>query len=55
MARKKSLNIVEAVEAEALTEFESFELPPAKAACKMVDAENVKELVDLLHDEAKVI
>ncbi len=55
MARKKPLNIVEAVEAEVLTEFESFELPPAKAACKMVDAENVKELVDLLHNEAKVI
>ncbi|MCD4773818.1 MAG: electron transfer flavoprotein subunit beta/FixA family protein [Bacteroidales bacterium] len=55
MARKKPLNIVEAVDAETLTEFENFELPSAKAACKMVDAENVKELVDLLHNEAKVI
>lgn len=55
MARKKPLNVVEAIEAENLTEFENYELPPAKAACKMVDAENVKELVDLLHNEAKVI
>ncbi|NQU84619.1 MAG: hypothetical protein HQ541_02555 [Mariniphaga sp.] len=55
MARKKPLNVIPAVETEALTEFVSYELPPAKAACKMVDAENVKELVDLLHNEAKVI
>lgn len=55
MARKKPLNMVEAVEAEALTEYMTYELPPPKAACKMVDAENVKELVNLLHNEAKVI
>lgn len=55
MARKKPLNVVEPVEAEALTETVSFELPPPKAACKMVDEENVKELVNLLHHEAKVI
>jgi electron transfer flavoprotein beta subunit len=55
MARKKPLNVVAASGEEALTEFVSYELPPPKAACKMVDAENVKELVDLLHNEAKVI
>jgi electron transfer flavoprotein beta subunit len=55
MARKKPLNVLPAVETKALTEFVSYELPPAKAACKIVDAENVKELVDLLHNEAKVI
>ncbi len=55
MARKKPLNVVSPVEVETLTEFASFELPPSKAACKMVDAENVKELVELLHNEAKVI
>ena len=55
MARKKPLNVLPAVETEALTEFVSYELPPAKAACKIVDAENVKELVNLLHNEAKVI
>lgn len=55
MARKKPLNVVAAAGEEPLTEFVSYELPPPKAACKMVDADNVKELVNLLHNEAKVI
>lgn len=55
MARSKPLKVVEPVQSEALTEYVSYEMPPAKAACKMVDAENVKELVHLLHTEAKVI
>lgn len=55
MARKKPLEVIPATETEALTEFVSFELPPPKAKCKMVDAENIGELVDLLHNEAKVI
>ena len=55
MARKKPLTVVPGADEGALTTFVSYDLPPAKAACKMVDAENVKELVDLLHNEAKVI
>jgi electron transfer flavoprotein beta subunit len=55
MARKKPLKIVPAVDIDALTEITNFELPTAKAACKMLDAENVKELVDLLKNEAKVL
>jgi electron transfer flavoprotein beta subunit len=55
MARKKPLNVVEPAAAENLTEFVSYELPPAKAACKMVDPENMTELVNLLHTEAKVL
>jgi electron transfer flavoprotein beta subunit len=55
MARSKSLKVIPAADTQALTEFVSYELPPAKAACRMVDADNVKELVDLLHNEAKVI
>ena len=55
MARKKPLKVVEAADAEALTEFVSYEPPQPKAACKMIDAENVEELVDLLHNEAKII
>ena len=55
MARKKPLNVVEPVEAESLTDYISFESPPAKAACKMVDAENVEELVNLLKNEAKAL
>ncbi|MBJ2173753.1 electron transfer flavoprotein subunit beta/FixA family protein [Aureibaculum sp. A20] len=55
MARKKPLNIVEPISFEATTESKSFEKPEAKGAVKLIDADNVGELVDLLHNEAKVI
>jgi electron transfer flavoprotein beta subunit len=54
-ARSKPLKVVEAVAADPLTEIVSFELPPAKKGVKMVSAENPEELVQLLHEEAKVI
>ena len=54
-ARTKPLQVVEPVAAEPLLEYVSFEYPKPKAACKKVDAENVKELVQLLHNEAKVL
>lgn len=54
-ARTKPLKVVEPVAVEALTSVVSFELPPAKAGVKLVDAENAGELVRLLHEEAKVI
>jgi electron transfer flavoprotein beta subunit len=55
MARKKPLNVVAATDATPRTKFVNFELPPPKAACKMVDEENAKELITLLHEEAKVL
>ena len=55
MARRKPLKVVEPAAAEALTEFVSYVPPQPKGACKMVDADNVAELVDLLHNEAKII
>lgn len=55
MARKKPLNVVAPIEVEALTEISNFEMPEAKPPCKMIEPENVKELVDLLQNEAKVI
>ncbi len=54
-ARTKPLKVVEPVAADALTTVASFELPPAKQGVKLVDAENVGELIRLLHEEAKVI
>lgn len=54
-ARTKPLEVVAPAACDQLTSFESYELPPAKSECKFVDAENVAELVDLLHNEAKVI
>jgi electron transfer flavoprotein beta subunit len=54
-ARTKPLKVVEPVPADALTSISSFELPPAKAGVKIISADNVVELVRLLHEEAKVI
>ncbi|MCX6231967.1 MAG: electron transfer flavoprotein subunit beta/FixA family protein [Bacteroidetes bacterium] len=54
-ARTKQLQVIEGVSTENLTDFVEFELPKPKAACKKIDPENVRELVQLLHNEAKVI
>lgn len=54
-ARTKPLTVVPATEAASVTKFNTFGLPAAKSAVKLVDAENVQELVDLLHNEAKAI
>jgi electron transfer flavoprotein beta subunit len=54
-ARTKPLKVQEPVAVEALTSVSGFGLPPAKAGVKLVDAENVDELVRLLHEEAKSI
>ncbi len=55
MARKKNLNVLPAIDATARTEFLNYELPAPKAACKIVDEDNAKELITLLHEDAKVI
>ena len=55
MARKKPLNVVEPIGIEAVTLIASFEKPAAKGAVKLVDADNLDELISLLHNEAKVI
>lgn len=54
-ARTKPLKVVEPATIDVLTSIASFELPPAKAGVKLVAADNVAELVRLLHEEAKVI
>ena len=54
-ARTKPMSVVEPVECTAATTLQKFELPPAKGAVKMVDADQVEELVNLLKNEAKVI
>ncbi|MGB1313533.1 MAG: electron transfer flavoprotein subunit beta/FixA family protein [Bizionia paragorgiae] len=55
MARKKPLNVVEATSAETETSSVKFEKPALKGAVTLVDADNLDELVNLLHNEAKVI
>lgn len=55
MARTKPVKIFEPIAAEALTKIVVYEKPGKRAACKYVDAENPKLLVELLQNEAKVI
>ena len=55
MARKKPLQVLEASGASASTNIQSFEKPAPRGAVKLVDADNLDELIDLLHNEAKVI
>lgn len=54
-ARTKPLTVVEPVACEDLTSFVSYSLPDVKSECKYIDADNMDELVSLLHNEAKVI
>ncbi len=53
MAKRKPLQVVEPCNVEPLLEYVGYEMPKAKAACKYVETAN--ELIDLLHNEAKVI
>ncbi|OSZ80016.1 electron transfer flavoprotein subunit alpha [Chitinophagaceae bacterium IBVUCB2] len=54
-ARTKPLKVIEPVAVEPLTAVAGFGLPPAKAGVKLVDPDNVEELVRLLHEEAKAL
>jgi electron transfer flavoprotein beta subunit len=54
-ARTKPLKVVAPSAAAPLTTISAYELPPAKSGVKMIAAENMDELVALLHNEAKVI
>lgn len=55
MARKKPLTVVDPVDATAETTSVKFEKPAPKGAVKLVSPDNLDELVNLLHNEAKVI
>jgi electron transfer flavoprotein beta subunit len=54
-ARTKALNIVEPTTDNKATSAVKFEKPAAKSAVKLVSADNIDELISLLHNEAKVI
>ena len=55
MAKRKPLNVAAAVEASDLVKATKFTLPAAKSGVKMLEADQMDELVRLLHEEAKVI
>ncbi|GGF28998.1 electron transfer flavoprotein subunit beta/FixA family protein [Echinicola rosea] len=54
-ARSKPLNVVDPVSDEAATKTVGYELPPAKGSVKLIDKDNVEELVNLLQNDAKVL
>lgn len=54
-ARTKPLQVVEPSNSEVKVQAVSFESVPPRAAVKLVSADNIDELVRLLHEEAKVI
>lgn len=54
-ARTKVITVVEPTNSETATKSVKFEKPAAKSAVKLVNADNLDELVNLLHNEAKVI
>jgi electron transfer flavoprotein beta subunit len=54
-ARTKPLEVVEPVEVSSKINSDSYVLPPERSECKIVDSENVGQLVELLKTEAKVI
>jgi len=54
-ARTKPLKVVPAADIQSLTHIDSYELPPAKTGVKMFSPDNMDDLVNALHSEAKVI
>lgn len=54
-ARSKAIIVVEPTNNDTATKAVKFEKPAAKSAVKLVSADNLDELVNLLHNEAKVI
>lgn len=55
MAKTKPLQKLTATVGDAMVKVVAFEEPKPKSAVKIISADNVQELVDLLHNEAKVI
>jgi electron transfer flavoprotein beta subunit len=55
MARTKALEVKEPTTTETASKAVKFEKPAPKSAVKLISADNIDELIDLLHNEAKVI
>lgn len=54
-ARTKALNVIDPTGDANATSSIKFEKPAAKSAVKLISADNIDELINLLHNEAKVI
>jgi electron transfer flavoprotein beta subunit len=54
-ARTKPLEVIEAATTNHLTESIEFKKPSVKGECKMIDENNISELVNELQNVTKVI
>lgn len=54
-ARTKVLTVLEPVSATSETKATKFEKPAPKSTVKLISSDNLDELINLLHNEAKVI
>ena len=54
-ARQKPLEVVPAVKSQAKSAIQNFEKPAPKAAVKLIPADDIDQLIDLLQNEAKVL
>jgi len=54
-ARTKPLAVVPAINVAASTRVRSYTLAQGRTTCKMIPADAAEQLIDLLHNEAKVI
>lgn len=55
MAKSKALEVIAPAPFEDLAMVDHYDLPKEKSSVKMIDPENMQELVRLLHEEAKAI
>ncbi len=55
MAKRKPIKVIPAIEAADNATLVKYDYPAEKTGVKLIDPENMDELVNLLHNEAKVI
>jgi electron transfer flavoprotein beta subunit len=55
MARTKPIKVYEPEPVDTLTDVLQLEKPGTRAACRFIDADNPKQLIELLQNEAKII
>jgi electron transfer flavoprotein beta subunit len=54
-ARQKIMTVLPPADSQVKSSISKFEKPAPKGAVKMVDADQIDQLIELLHNEAKVI
>ena len=55
MAKRKPLTVIPPIDVDTNVSVSKYELPAPKSGVKMIDPEDMDELIRLLHEESKVI